>query len=700
MKRLFLLMSIILILAVAITLPLTSVFGAAQFKVSDLNISPTFISAVSGNSTITISVKVANTSSESGTYKLELKINDTTEATKDVSLEGGKDQTVIFPVTRKDVGDYNVSIENLKGVFSIAPAALDVKTLLIDPLEPSPGKDVTISVTVQNKSTDQPLTYDSLKLYVNGANVDKKRVELKAGDSTTITFTVSKSEPGNFVVNVGPKTGTFTVKSSFLDSIFKDPLTIIIIIIVLLIVIMVVVLLISPKKRGKSMGKQVPPKKGQRGPVQPAPMQGAPGPQGQQFQGPPQQMAPHSGQMPQQQFSPQQMTGYPGQQQVPQQGPPAYQPQQMPPQQGPQFAGQPQQPMPPQGAPPFQARPQQMPPQPGPQFGGQAQQMPPRPMVPFPGQPQQMSPQSMPQFTGQPQQPMPPQGAPPFQARPQQMPPQPGPQFGGQAQQMPPRPMAPFPGQPQPMPPQGAPPFQARPQQMSPRPTQFPMQPQQMPGQKPGFGAQPGFNPQQQPGYPSTPVGMQGRHAPPFTVSNLNITPQHVKEGDTINISAVVTNNTSSSGQYSMVLRIGGVVENISELTLNANSSQTALFTIVRDTPGDYYVEVDGQRGAFTVARRLPAAFNVSNLTITPERVKQGEPITISTIISNSGETTGNYSVVLRIKGIAESIEEVELGPGRSQKVVFTITKDAAGFYPVALENLTGKFVVEMDWKG
>jgi hypothetical protein len=87
-------------------------------------------------------------------------------------------------------------------------------------------------------------------------------------------------------------------------------------------------------------------------------------------------------------------------------------------------------------------------------------------------------------------------------------------------------------------------------------------------------------------------------------------------------------------------------------------------------------------------------------LNIVPERVKQGETITISAIVTNTGETAGNYSVVLRVKGVAESIEEVALEPGRSQKVVFNITKDAAGFYPVALENLSGKFVVEMDWKG
>jgi hypothetical protein len=315
------------------------------------------------------------------------------------------------------------------------------------------------------------------------------------------------------------------------------------------------------------------------------------------------------------------------------------------------------------------------------QFPGQ-QQMPPRTMTPFPGQVQQpLTPQQMPPYPGQTQQ-QPTQMKPPYAGQPQQMPPQVAPPFTGQQQPMPPRAMPHFPGQAQ-------------------QPQIQPLNPQHMPSAKPEqFGMPPTFSPGVQPGFGQPSFGAPGRHVPQFTVSNLNITPQQIKEGDPINISAVVTNNSSSTAQYSMVLRIGGVVENISEMTLNPGANQTALFTITRDVPGEYYVEVDGQRGLFTVTHRLPAAFSVTGLTITPERAKQGEPIAISTIVTNTGETAGSYSVVLRIKGIAESIEEVELGPGRSQKVVFTITKDAAGFYPVALEHLTGRFVVEMDWKG
>ena len=148
-----------------------------------------------------------------------------------------------------------------------------------------------------------------------------------------------------------------------------------------------------------------------------------------------------------------------------------------------------------------------------------------------------------------------------------------------------------------------------------------------------------------------------------------------------------------------MVLRIGSVVENIFEMTLNPGGTQLATFTTVKDAAGEYHVEIDGHHGAFTVMPRMPAAFTVSNLTISPDRAKQGEPVSISAIVTNTGEVGGKYSVVLRVKGIAESIEEIGLAPGRSQQVVFNVTKDAAGFYPISLENLTGRFVVEMDWE-
>ncbi|TRZ96827.1 MAG: hypothetical protein D4R82_00360 [Dehalococcoidia bacterium] len=200
-----------------------------------------------------------------------------------------------------------------------------------------------------------------------------------------------------------------------------------------------------------------------------------------------------------------------------------------------------------------------------------------------------------------------------------------------------------------------------------------------------------------------TPGPMAAPHAAPtaratFSVSNLTITPNQVREGEPVTISAIVTNNGTESGKYSLVLRIGGVVEGITEITLASGTSQLATSTITKDTAGDYYIEIDGLGGTFTVIPLKPAHFTLSNLVIAPERVKQGESITISAVVTNTGEVTGSYSVVLKIKGTVEAIEEVNIGPGGSQRVAFDITKDTPGFYNIDLEGLTGRFVVEMEW--
>jgi len=200
-----------------------------------------------------------------------------------------------------------------------------------------------------------------------------------------------------------------------------------------------------------------------------------------------------------------------------------------------------------------------------------------------------------------------------------------------------------------------------------------------------------------------TPGPMAAPHTPPttrpmFSVGNLTITPNQVKEGDPITISAVVANSGTESGTYSLVLRIGGVVDGINEMVVPPGTSQAAVFTVTKDTPGTYYAEVDGLAGTFTVIALVPASFSVSNLVVAPERVKQGDTIVISTVVVNTGEVSGAYSVVLKVKGVAESIQEVSLGPGESQRVAFEVTKDAPGFYQVDLEGLTGRFVVEMEW--
>ena len=225
-------------------------------------------------------------------------------------------------------------------------------------------------------------------------------------------------------------------------------------------------------------------------------------------------------------------------------------------------------------------------------------------------------------------------------------------------------------------------------------PGAFPMQEQfQTPGTFPAPGQFPAPAPMttQYPQYARRPI---------FSMSNLTITPNQVKAGDPVTISAIASNNGSEAGTYSVVLRINGMVENIIDLMLSPGASQATTFTLIKDIGGEYYTEIDGLSGVFIVIPLVPANFSVSNLVISPERAKQGENIIISAIVTNNGELPGNYSAALRLKGAVESTEDIDLGPGESRKLAFKIAKTAPGFYNVELEGLTGRFVIEMEWQG
>jgi len=88
-----------------------------------------------------------------------------------------------------------------------------------------------------------------------------------------------------------------------------------------------------------------------------------------------------------------------------------------------------------------------------------------------------------------------------------------------------------------------------------------------------------------------------------------------------------------------------------------------------------------------------PASFSLSDPVIEPERVKQGEAVSISALLSNTGGTEGSYTVVLRINGAAEAEKEVTLAGGEAERVTFSLVKPPGG-YNVSLGELQGSFIV------
>jgi len=98
----------------------------------------------------------------------------------------------------------------------------------------------------------------------------------------------------------------------------------------------------------------------------------------------------------------------------------------------------------------------------------------------------------------------------------------------------------------------------------------------------------------------------------------------------------------------------------------------------------------------FTVlAYARPATLVASGLSIAPVEVDTGEEVTISFLVTNTGDLNGRREVTLRIDNAVVSTQGVTLEGDASEQVVFIVAREVAGMYEVAVAGLSGRFVVK-----
>jgi len=98
----------------------------------------------------------------------------------------------------------------------------------------------------------------------------------------------------------------------------------------------------------------------------------------------------------------------------------------------------------------------------------------------------------------------------------------------------------------------------------------------------------------------------------------------------------------------------------------------------------------------FTVlAYTRPAAFTITDLVIAPVEVDTGKTVTVSALVTNTGDLTDSYKATFKIDNVAVDTREVTLTGGASQKVFFLTSRDTAGTYAVNVDGLSGTLVVK-----
>lgn len=92
---------------------------------------------------------------------------------------------------------------------------------------------------------------------------------------------------------------------------------------------------------------------------------------------------------------------------------------------------------------------------------------------------------------------------------------------------------------------------------------------------------------------------------------------------------------------------------------------------------------------------KKPAAFFVSDLRLEPLEVQSNEKVTVSVLVSNTGDETGKHEVTLTLNGKGEGSKQITLTGGTSEQVDFTIIRELGGNYTVNIGGLSGMFTIK-----
>jgi hypothetical protein len=175
-----------------------------------------------------------------------------------------------------------------------------------------------------------------------------------------------------------------------------------------------------------------------------------------------------------------------------------------------------------------------------------------------------------------------------------------------------------------------------------------------------------------------------------FTLSTLQVTP-----GESITISALVTNTGDLAGSCEVILKIDGAAAAEKTVTLNGRRSETVSFSVI-PTAGEHLASIGDLSAGFSVkASATPASFTVSDLVVNPAVINAGDNVNVSTHVTNNGGLAGTYNAVLQIDDTIIETRTIELGAGESREVVFTVRPEVAGQHIIATGGLQESLTVQ-----
>ena len=187
----------------------------AEIQVTDLGVSRTKAEV---GETIIVSATATNIGDESGSFSLDLFVNNEKRESRTVQLASGETTTEEFEVIEESEGIYHVKVGDLTKSFEITseaqpvkPAEFQVTELLVNPSLVLADEIVDISVKVTN--VGEASGNYTVNLKIDDIIIETRDVTLSGGATEVIEFEVTETNPGTHTVEVDEQSGSFTVEA-------------------------------------------------------------------------------------------------------------------------------------------------------------------------------------------------------------------------------------------------------------------------------------------------------------------------------------------------------------------------------------------------------------------------------------------------------------------------------------------------------
>jgi hypothetical protein len=177
-----------------------------------------------------------------------------------------------------------------------------------------------------------------------------------------------------------------------------------------------------------------------------------------------------------------------------------------------------------------------------------------------------------------------------------------------------------------------------------------------------------------------------------FEHSNFVLTPDKLKGGENITASIDIKNSGNAGGNYTLNLKIDSTQFETKTINLAANTTQKVEFSFTKTEPGKHDVEINGSTASFIVLK--PANIKLSNLLLSPEKVRAGWGSTVTVDVFNGGEIEGSQNIVLKVNGSKFDSKSITLSPDARQTVSFNVVEDVGGPYTIGVDSFSKTLTV------